>query len=70
MEFMARKEQNNPCRQREHSLHQSRKRRHVGSKTRESPIPEGKREASMGLESSWRHVAPGQDYNEYFCLET
>eukprot|EP00983_Pelagomonas_calceolata_P073147 1152022-Pelagomonas_calceolata.AAC.1 len=35
-----------PRRQREHSLHQSRKRRHIGSKRRESPSPEGKREAS------------------------
>eukprot|EP00983_Pelagomonas_calceolata_P051420 1142401-Pelagomonas_calceolata.AAC.2 len=45
------------CRQREHSLHQLRKRRHTGSKNRESPSPEDKREASVGLVSSWKHAA-------------
>eukprot|EP00983_Pelagomonas_calceolata_P073041 1151981-Pelagomonas_calceolata.AAC.8 len=34
-------------------------RRHIGSKSRESPSPEGKREASVGLVGSWQHAAPG-----------
>eukprot|EP00983_Pelagomonas_calceolata_P006156 204464-Pelagomonas_calceolata.AAC.1 len=39
-----------PCRQREHSQHQVRKRGHVGSKSHEPPSPEDKREASVGLD--------------------
>eukprot|EP00983_Pelagomonas_calceolata_P052421 1142847-Pelagomonas_calceolata.AAC.1 len=39
-------------------------RRHIGSKSRESPSPEGKREAS--LMSFWQHAAPGhQNYNAF-----
>eukprot|EP00983_Pelagomonas_calceolata_P001478 49990-Pelagomonas_calceolata.AAC.3 len=38
------------CRQREHTLHQLRKRRRVGSKSHESLSPEGKMEASVGLD--------------------
>eukprot|EP00983_Pelagomonas_calceolata_P054559 1143739-Pelagomonas_calceolata.AAC.6 len=43
------------------------KRRHIGSKSRESPSPEGKREASVELVGFWKHAAPGhQTYVEYF----
>eukprot|EP00983_Pelagomonas_calceolata_P065065 1148425-Pelagomonas_calceolata.AAC.2 len=48
------KEEKKLRKQREHSLYQLRKRRHVGSKSRESPSPEGKREASVGLGTSGR----------------
>eukprot|EP00983_Pelagomonas_calceolata_P058577 1145545-Pelagomonas_calceolata.AAC.4 len=44
-----------------------RRRRHIGSKSRESPSPKGKREASVGLVGFWKHAAPGhQSYVEYF----
>eukprot|EP00983_Pelagomonas_calceolata_P060917 1146583-Pelagomonas_calceolata.AAC.4 len=40
-------------------------RRHIGSKSRESPSPEGKRKASVGLVGFWQHAAPGhQSYVE------
>eukprot|EP00983_Pelagomonas_calceolata_P041770 1138204-Pelagomonas_calceolata.AAC.2 len=40
---------------------------HIGSKNRESPSPEGKRAASVGLVGSWKHAAPGhQSYVECF----
>eukprot|EP00983_Pelagomonas_calceolata_P085359 1156533-Pelagomonas_calceolata.AAC.4 len=58
-------------RQRERSLRQLRKRGHIDSKSRESPSPEGKREASVGLVGSWRHAAPGhQCYVECCVLPT
>eukprot|EP00983_Pelagomonas_calceolata_P052051 1142672-Pelagomonas_calceolata.AAC.1 len=47
------------CRQREHSPRQVRNRRHIGTKSRESPLPEDKREASVGLVGSWKHATPG-----------
>eukprot|EP00983_Pelagomonas_calceolata_P008191 267348-Pelagomonas_calceolata.AAC.1 len=46
-----------PRRQREHSLHQLR--RHIGSKSRESPSPEVKGEASVGLVVFWQHAPRG-----------
>eukprot|EP00983_Pelagomonas_calceolata_P024151 759585-Pelagomonas_calceolata.AAC.1 len=43
------------------------KRRHIGSKSLESPSPEDKREASEGLVGFWKHAASGhQSYVEYF----
>eukprot|EP00983_Pelagomonas_calceolata_P086752 1156825-Pelagomonas_calceolata.AAC.1 len=55
------------CRQREHSLHHSRKRRQIGSNSRESPPPEGRRQASVGQVGFWKHAAPGdQIYIECF----
>eukprot|EP00983_Pelagomonas_calceolata_P016129 510460-Pelagomonas_calceolata.AAC.1 len=57
-------------RQREHSPHQLRKRRHIGSKSRESPSPEGKREASVGLVGIWKHAAPAhQSYVGWSCFQ-
>eukprot|EP00983_Pelagomonas_calceolata_P117184 1160390-Pelagomonas_calceolata.AAC.6 len=46
-------------RKREHSLHQLRKRRCIGSKSRESSSPEGKREASVGQVGFWKHAISG-----------
>eukprot|EP00983_Pelagomonas_calceolata_P052296 1142788-Pelagomonas_calceolata.AAC.1 len=43
----------------ENLLHQLRERRHIGSKSRESPSPEGKREASVGLVGFWKHAPVG-----------
>eukprot|EP00983_Pelagomonas_calceolata_P028523 893181-Pelagomonas_calceolata.AAC.1 len=46
------------------------KRRRIGSKSRESASPEGKRDASMGLVGFWKHAAPGhQNNNECFCFQ-
>eukprot|EP00983_Pelagomonas_calceolata_P067019 1149319-Pelagomonas_calceolata.AAC.1 len=40
-------------------------RRHIGSKSRESPSPEGKREASVNLVGIWKHAVPvHQSYDE------
>eukprot|EP00983_Pelagomonas_calceolata_P004065 131944-Pelagomonas_calceolata.AAC.2 len=48
-------------------LHQLRIRRHIGTKSLESPSPEGKREASVVLVGFWQHAAPGhQNYKEFF----
>eukprot|EP00983_Pelagomonas_calceolata_P047765 1140774-Pelagomonas_calceolata.AAC.1 len=59
-----------PRRQREHPLHQFRKRRHIGSKSCESPSPEGKREASVGKVGFWQHTAPRhQNYNDCFGFQ-
>eukprot|EP00983_Pelagomonas_calceolata_P058424 1145484-Pelagomonas_calceolata.AAC.1 len=40
-------------------LYHLRKRRHIGSRSREPPSPGGKREASVGLAGFWQHAAPG-----------
>jgi len=54
----------------ENTLHKSRKRRHISSRSRESPSPEGKREANMGQVGFWQRAAPGyRNYNEYFCFQ-
>eukprot|EP00983_Pelagomonas_calceolata_P086187 1156713-Pelagomonas_calceolata.AAC.3 len=46
------------------------RRRHIGSKSRESPSPEGKKEASVGLVGFWQHTAPGhQNYNDCLCSQ-
>eukprot|EP00983_Pelagomonas_calceolata_P126526 1161311-Pelagomonas_calceolata.AAC.26 len=53
--------------QRKLSLHQSRKMRHIGSKSRMHPLPEGTKEAVVCLVGLWKHAAPGhQRYVEYF----
>eukprot|EP00983_Pelagomonas_calceolata_P017833 559746-Pelagomonas_calceolata.AAC.3 len=41
----------------------------IGSKSRESPSPEGKREASVCLVGFWKHATPGhQSYVEFFFV--
>eukprot|EP00983_Pelagomonas_calceolata_P058991 1145730-Pelagomonas_calceolata.AAC.8 len=52
-----------------YSLQYLRKRRHIGSKSRESPSPEGKREALVRLVGFWQHVAlRHQGYGDCFVL--
>eukprot|EP00983_Pelagomonas_calceolata_P015423 488815-Pelagomonas_calceolata.AAC.1 len=45
--------------QRKLSLHQVRKRRHIGSKSRESPSPEDERGVNVDRVAFWLHAAPG-----------
>eukprot|EP00983_Pelagomonas_calceolata_P042969 1138722-Pelagomonas_calceolata.AAC.2 len=57
-------------RQRKLSLHQLRKERHIGSKSRESPSPEGERGINVDQVVFWQCAAPGhQCYDECFYIQ-
>eukprot|EP00983_Pelagomonas_calceolata_P077049 1153698-Pelagomonas_calceolata.AAC.9 len=52
------------------SLHQLRKERHIGSKSRESPSPEDERGITVDQVGIWQHAAPGhQCYDERFYFQ-
>eukprot|EP00983_Pelagomonas_calceolata_P050110 1141813-Pelagomonas_calceolata.AAC.2 len=51
-------------RQRKLSLHQLRKERHIGSKSRESPSPEDERGINVDQLGFWQHAAPGHQFHD------
>eukprot|EP00983_Pelagomonas_calceolata_P121213 1160781-Pelagomonas_calceolata.AAC.1 len=57
-------------RQRKLSLHQLRKERHIGSKSRESPSPEDERGVNVDqVGFGWQHAAPGHQWkNDHKAL--
>eukprot|EP00983_Pelagomonas_calceolata_P043829 1139057-Pelagomonas_calceolata.AAC.1 len=57
-------------RQRKLSLHQLRKRRNIGSESRESLSPEDERGVNVDRMGFWQHAAPGhQCYDERFYFQ-
>jgi len=53
-----------------HSLHQLRKKKHIGSKSPESPPQDGEKEANEGLVSFWKHAAPAHwGHDEFLCFQ-
>eukprot|EP00983_Pelagomonas_calceolata_P109295 1159545-Pelagomonas_calceolata.AAC.10 len=57
-------------RQRKLSLHQLRRMRHIGSKSRGSPSPEDERGVNVDRVGFWQHAAPGhQCYVECFYCQ-
>eukprot|EP00983_Pelagomonas_calceolata_P011711 377284-Pelagomonas_calceolata.AAC.2 len=67
--FSKKKKKKKLHRQRKLSLHQLRKERYIGSKSRESLSPEDERGINVGWVGFWQHAAPGpQCYDEWFFI--